>query len=238
MATASSLVPNTRENCLSQAVWYSSAARPERKKQATTPANVSQEGRSIGRMGDGAGGGSAARRFLEAGAPPRRFPVLAAALLRLAAFRRFRLLRGANVEGPSNPTSYDVRVPHFGLPYGQHTTPNRNELWRTDPETYALIWNAWHDPDGFCEEQSGARYLPSRRAAKLCGAAGLAASASVVPDLEPRLDVTSGGELQAHPQRLLATLSGLRGDERHPQRTASSKLPVPPVRTDSTLPPP
>ena len=38
---------------------------------------------------------------------------------------------------------------HF---YG-HYPWNRNELWRTDPETYSLIWNAWHDPDGFCEER-------------------------------------------------------------------------------------
>ena len=45
---------------------------------------------------------------------------------------------------------------HF---YG-HYPWNRNELWRTDPETHALIWNAWTDPDGFCPEQSSTGYLP------------------------------------------------------------------------------
>ena len=34
-----------------------------------------------------------------------------------------------------------------------HLSFTLHELWRTDPETYSLIWNAWHDPDGFCEER-------------------------------------------------------------------------------------
>ena len=38
--TASSLVPNTSENCRSQAVWYRSAANPDNTKHATTPINT------------------------------------------------------------------------------------------------------------------------------------------------------------------------------------------------------
>lgn len=30
---------------------------------------------------------------------------------------------------------------------------NRNDLWRMDRNSYMLIWNAWHDPSGFCPEQ-------------------------------------------------------------------------------------
>ena len=32
-----------------------------------------------------------------------------------------------------------------------HYPWNRNKLWRHD--TYMLIWNAWHDPPGFCPHQ-------------------------------------------------------------------------------------
>ncbi len=30
---------------------------------------------------------------------------------------------------------------------------NRNELWHHDPDGFRLIWEAWHDPDGFCPQQ-------------------------------------------------------------------------------------
>ena len=31
---------------------------------------------------------------------------------------------------------------------------NRNELWQHDRAGYLLTWNAWHNPTGFCPEQS------------------------------------------------------------------------------------
>lgn len=30
---------------------------------------------------------------------------------------------------------------------------NRSEMWKHDRAGYMLIWNAWHDPKGFCPEQ-------------------------------------------------------------------------------------
>lgn len=29
----------------------------------------------------------------------------------------------------------------------------RNDLWHHDPDGYRLIWEAWHDPTGFCPQQ-------------------------------------------------------------------------------------
>ena len=37
--------------------------------------------------------------------------------------------------------------------WGDYYPWNRNELWDYDRESYMLIWNAWHDPKGFCPEQ-------------------------------------------------------------------------------------
>ena len=36
VATASSDVPKTTDNCLIQAIWYNSAAKPDRKKHRLT----------------------------------------------------------------------------------------------------------------------------------------------------------------------------------------------------------
>jgi hypothetical protein len=48
VATASSEVPNTVDNCRIQAVWYNSAANPDRKKQTLTATKTNEsEGLSL-----------------------------------------------------------------------------------------------------------------------------------------------------------------------------------------------
>jgi len=42
VATASSDVPNTVDSCRIQAIWYSSAAKPDSRKQRLTPTKTAR----------------------------------------------------------------------------------------------------------------------------------------------------------------------------------------------------
>ena len=55
--------------------------------------------------------------------------------------------------GTRNEREWFARLSEAMFAISSEQPFNRNDFWRMDPESFMVVWNAWHDPEGFCPAQ-------------------------------------------------------------------------------------